>query len=155
MSMRIIHLLALVAVLSLLVSASPSDVSFAVRKHRAVADVFARHRNTGRDTLLQRRGSKGRCAAGGPPSLSQPSSQPSQPSSGACFPSLHFQMPANTPDPSVLPNQWWCDPSTEYAFFGFSYSVSLCTFVCSRPSSPPILMITSLRSKPVPAYRGV
>ncbi|KAJ7746268.1 glycoside hydrolase superfamily [Mycena metata] len=41
----------------------------------------------------------------------------------SCFPALGFKMPSNTP--SSLTN-WWCDPSTEYGFIGFSYEVTAC-----------------------------
>ncbi|KAG6831508.1 hypothetical protein H0H92_009776 [Tricholoma furcatifolium] len=47
-----------------------------------------------------------------------------------CFPALGFAMPNNTP--SSL-NDWWCDPSTEYAFVGFSYEITSC------PSSKKLL----------------
>ncbi|CCM06261.1 uncharacterized protein FIBRA_08511 [Fibroporia radiculosa] len=42
-----------------------------------------------------------------------------------CFPALGFVMP-----PILLPDDalsfWWCDPSKEYAFVGFSYEVTAC-----------------------------
>ncbi|KAF5379761.1 hypothetical protein D9615_005744 [Tricholomella constricta] len=40
-----------------------------------------------------------------------------------CFPALGFTMPSAVP--SSLTN-WWCSPSTEYAFVGFSYEVTEC-----------------------------
>ncbi|KAG6850115.1 hypothetical protein H0H93_001036 [Arthromyces matolae] len=40
-----------------------------------------------------------------------------------CFPALGFKMPVKVP--SSLDN-WWCDPSEEYAFVGFSYEVTEC-----------------------------
>jgi exo-beta-1,3-glucanase (GH17 family) len=55
---------------------------------------------------------KGSIAAGSDPS-----------SASSCFPALDFQMPDSVP--SSLDN-WWCDPSTEYAFMGFSYEVTAC-----------------------------
>ncbi|KAI0743866.1 glycoside hydrolase superfamily [Daedaleopsis nitida] len=42
---------------------------------------------------------------------------------GSCFPALDFKMPDNVPDNL---SGWWCDPSTEYAFVGFSYEISAC-----------------------------
>ena len=50
-------------------------------------------------------------------------SDPSSSTSTSCFPALDFQMPDSVP--SSLDN-WWCDPSTEYAFMGFSYEVTAC-----------------------------
>jgi exo-beta-1,3-glucanase (GH17 family) len=46
--------------------------------------------------------------------------------SGNCFPSLGFKMPSAAP---ANMNGWWCDPSTEYAFVGFSYEVTACQSV--------------------------
>ncbi|KIK67281.1 glycoside hydrolase family 17 protein [Collybiopsis luxurians FD-317 M1] len=44
-----------------------------------------------------------------------------------CFPALGFKMPEETPpDSSLEDGSWWCDPSTEYAFLGFSYEVTAC-----------------------------
>ncbi|KAF5393502.1 hypothetical protein D9757_000698 [Collybiopsis confluens] len=44
-----------------------------------------------------------------------------------CFPALGFRMPQHTPpDSSLEDGSWWCDPSTEYAFVGFSYEVTAC-----------------------------
>ncbi|KAF7327377.1 B-(1-6) glucan synthase [Mycena kentingensis (nom. inval.)] len=40
-----------------------------------------------------------------------------------CFPALGFKMPSAVP--TSLTN-WWCDPSTEYAWLGFSYEISAC-----------------------------
>jgi hypothetical protein len=45
-------------------------------------------------------------------------------SSGNCFPSVGFKIPDDAPE---SPTDWWCDPSTEYAFMGFSYEVTPCT----------------------------
>lgn len=42
-----------------------------------------------------------------------------------CFPALGFVTPERTPEDSEL-EHWWCDPSTEYAFVGFSYEVTAC-----------------------------
>lgn len=36
-------------------------------------------------------------------------------------------MPETVPHDSQLKN-WWCDPSTEYAFVGFSYEVTACEY---------------------------
>ena len=41
----------------------------------------------------------------------------------SCFPALGFQMPKSLPSST---DGWWCDPSTEYAFLGFSYEVTAC-----------------------------
>ena len=43
---------------------------------------------------------------------------------GSCFPALDFKMPASLPKNNT--HNWWCDPSTEYAFLGFSYEVTAC-----------------------------
>jgi len=40
-----------------------------------------------------------------------------------CFPAIGFTMPSSVP--KSLTN-WWCGPSTEYAFVGFSYEVTEC-----------------------------
>ena len=42
-----------------------------------------------------------------------------------CFPAIGFKTPSNAP--SSL-DGWWCDPSTEYAFMGFSYAIASCEF---------------------------
>ncbi len=42
----------------------------------------------------------------------------------SCFPALGFQMPILLPWTNA--QGWWCDPSTEYAFMGFSYEVTDC-----------------------------
>lgn len=44
---------------------------------------------------------------------------------GNCFPSLGFEMPSELPPNSEF-SSWWCDPTTEYAFLGFSYEVTDC-----------------------------
>jgi hypothetical protein len=41
----------------------------------------------------------------------------------SCYPALDFQKPLLLPRDN---EQWWCDPSTEYAFLGFSYEVTAC-----------------------------
>lgn len=41
----------------------------------------------------------------------------------SCFPALNFQKPFEPPKDNT---NWWCDPSTEYAFVGFSYEVTAC-----------------------------
>jgi hypothetical protein len=46
--------------------------------------------------------------------------------SSNCFPSVGFQSPSTVPDST---DDWWCDPTTEYAFVGFSYEVTACRFV--------------------------
>jgi len=38
---------------------------------------------------------------------------------------LGFKMPSKVPSDDAL-STWWCDPSTEYAFVGFSYEVTAC-----------------------------
>ena len=40
-----------------------------------------------------------------------------------CFPALGFQKPLVLPENNT---HWWCDPTTEYAFVGFSYEVTAC-----------------------------
>lgn len=45
-------------------------------------------------------------------------------SASGCFPGLGFPMPASVP---ASTSKWWCAPSTEYAFVGFSYEVTDCT----------------------------
>ncbi|KAI9509712.1 glycoside hydrolase superfamily [Russula earlei] len=42
---------------------------------------------------------------------------------GSCFPALGFQMPSAVP---ANMDGWWCNPSDEYAFLGFSYEVTSC-----------------------------
>ncbi|KAI0745412.1 glycoside hydrolase superfamily [Earliella scabrosa] len=41
----------------------------------------------------------------------------------SCFPSAGFQMPSEVPKST---DGWWCDPTSEYAFMGFSYEVTAC-----------------------------
>ena len=41
----------------------------------------------------------------------------------SCYPALNFQKPLLLPPTN---ENWWCDPSTEYAFLGFSYEVTAC-----------------------------
>ncbi len=53
------------------------------------------------------------------------SATPKAAEAGSCFPSIGFKMPDSVP--TSLDN-WWCDPTTEYAFLGFSYEVTACTF---------------------------
>ena len=43
-----------------------------------------------------------------------------------CFPALGFQMPLVLPEDNT---DWWCDPTTEYAFVGFSYEVTACKWM--------------------------
>ena len=43
----------------------------------------------------------------------------------SCYPALDFQKPLIMPQNNT---DWWCDPSTEYAFVGFSYEVTDCEF---------------------------
>ncbi|KAF8633436.1 hypothetical protein AX17_004606 [Amanita inopinata Kibby_2008] len=50
------------------------------------------------------------------------------PESRPCFPALGFQMPPTAPPDYALKN-WWCHPSDEYAFLGFSYEVTACQSV--------------------------
>ena len=47
----------------------------------------------------------------------------------SCYPALDFQKPLLMP-----PNNehWWCDPSTEYAFVGFSYEVTDCAYFSAK-----------------------
>lgn len=53
------------------------------------------------------------------------SSSPAVPTSVSsnCFPSLGFKTPSNV---SSSIDGWWCSPTTEYAFLGFSYEVTSC-----------------------------
>ena len=44
----------------------------------------------------------------------------------SCFPALDFKMPVFLPENNT--HGWWCDPSTEYAFVGFSYEVTACKY---------------------------
>lgn len=41
----------------------------------------------------------------------------------SCFPAVGFQMPSSVPSST---DGWWCEPSTEYAFLGFSYEITAC-----------------------------
>jgi hypothetical protein len=51
--------------------------------------------------------------------------------SSKCFPCLGFKTPSNVPS-SI--DGWWCSPTTEYAFLGFSYEVTSCTSVSFNES---------------------
>ena len=50
-----------------------------------------------------------------------------------CFPALGFVMPPFLPPDNT---HWWCDPSTEYAFVGFSYEVTACECETHRSEHP-------------------
>lgn len=50
-----------------------------------------------------------------------------------CFPALGFVMPPFLPPDNT---HWWCDPSTEYAFVGFSYEVTACESVAYQSEHP-------------------
>jgi hypothetical protein len=54
-----------------------------------------------------------------------PHGQPGAGNQSHCFPALGFKMPLHAPTGDALRN-WWCDPSEEYAFLGFSYEVTAC-----------------------------
>jgi hypothetical protein len=70
-----------------------------------------------------------------------------------CFPALDFQTP------SILPNDtqgWWCDPTTEFAFVGFSYEVTACALI----GLPPVQRLRTVscrlpRSESIPAPKGL
>jgi len=52
------------------------------------------------------------------------SCRPSTPTqTGSCFPALGFKMPSDVP---ANTNGWWCNPTDEYAFLGFSYEITPC-----------------------------
>lgn len=57
-------------------------------------------------------------------------------SSSSCFPALDFNVPSKVPKNTT---GWWCDPSTEYAFLGFSYEVTACTYI-TRTSKNEIML---------------
>ena len=52
-----------------------------------------------------------------------------------CFPALGFVMPPFLPPDNT---HWWCDPSTEYAFVGFSYEVTACECETYYRSEHPV-----------------
>lgn len=54
--------------------------------------------------------------------------EPYRPHTTSCFPALDFKMPDFVPQDST---DWWCNPSTEYAFVGFSYEVTACEYCLS------------------------
>ncbi|KAI0297167.1 glycoside hydrolase superfamily [Russula brevipes] len=43
-----------------------------------------------------------------------------------CFPAIGFKTPSEVPSSTA---GWWCDPTIEYAFLGFSYEVTACQSV--------------------------
>ena len=45
---------------------------------------------------------------------------------GSCYPALDFVKPLIMPHNNT---HWWCDPSTEYAFMGFSYEITDCEYL--------------------------
>lgn len=49
--------------------------------------------------------------------------EPTAQSASFCFPALGFEKPLVLPENNT---HWWCDPTTEYAFVGFSYEVTAC-----------------------------
>ena len=76
-----------------------------------------------------------RAARDAPRKISRRSCRPSRPALvGPCFPALGFQMPSDVP---ANMTGWWCNPSDEYGFLGFSYEVTACEFlhIFSRSSS--------------------
>lgn len=56
-------------------------------------------------------------------SASKDLSSRSAPAAASCYPALGFKKPDRLPDSL---DDWWCDPSDEYAFVGFSYEVTAC-----------------------------
>jgi hypothetical protein len=44
----------------------------------------------------------------------------------SCFPALDFVMPS---DPPANLDNWWCNPTDEYAFLGFSFEVTACELI--------------------------
>lgn len=70
-----------------------------------------------------RAGNHVRAVAASSNSTSTSSTNSSSNSNSNCFPALGFKMPATVPSTT---DNWWCDPSTEYAFLGFSYEVTAC-----------------------------
>lgn len=62
-----------------------------------------------------------------PRKVSRRSCRPSPPTlTASCFPALGFKMPSEVP---ANTNGWWCDPSDEYAFMGFSYEITSCQWL--------------------------
>ena len=63
-----------------------------------------------------------------------------------CYPALGFQKPIVMPHSNT---NWWCDPSTEYAFVGFSYEVTDCMVAscyCGRIYADEALQVKVLHS---------
>jgi hypothetical protein len=58
-----------------------------------------------------------------------PTSTSVSPSPSNCFPALDFETPSTLPDST---EGWWCDPTIEYAFVGFSYEVTPCEFAALK-----------------------
>ena len=65
----------------------------------------------------------------------------------SCYPGLGFAKPAK----NALPKDnsgWWCNPSDEYAFLGFSYEVTACKSVPVSPAVDCIYSGRVFRSEP-------
>lgn len=56
-----------------------------------------------------------------------------------CFPALNFDMPTTLPKDNT---EWWCNPSTEFAFLGFSYEVTACMSL----TTPRLISVTDICS---------
>jgi len=79
---------------------------------------------------------------------------PSPPTeTGSCFPALGFKMPSEVPTNT---NGWWCNPTEEYAFLGFSYEITACEF--QHVPCAHLLMydfLFSLQVRVCPSYRRI
>jgi hypothetical protein len=59
-----------------------------------------------------------------PPAAAAPVPHPG--SGPNCYPAIGFKTPSEVPNSTA---GWWCDPTTEYAFLGFSYEVTACAYL--------------------------
>lgn len=89
--------------------------------------------------------------------ISRRSCRPSRPALvGPCFPALGFQMPSDVP---ANMTGWWCNPSDEYGFLGFSYEVTSCEFLHLPPyfsgSSSVYHHTLFLQVKACPSYKRI
>jgi hypothetical protein len=81
-----------------------------------------------------------------PRKISRRSCSPSPPPlPNNCFPAVGFSTPSDVP---ASMDGWWCDPSDEFGFLGFSYEITTCEFPdvffsSFRSMNPPYFLIRS------------
>jgi hypothetical protein len=103
--------------------------------------------NKHREFSLLPRQTGRRCPSRTPPSIAAVPGPPTPDAAvTGCFPSLDFTMPNSPPDITNLTQNWWCNPNTEYAFLGFSYSVGGCAYITAPHQSGLVFTLVCISS---------